>query len=85
MQAQTELGTSEKLDVKEKTLKAEALKEVGVEVLRLRKQQCCLPTRHALGCLHLPAGCQDPFIGNSQSYIITALQTTKNSASASDT
>lgn len=38
MQAQTELGTPEKLDVKEKTLKSEALKEVGVEVLRLRKQ-----------------------------------------------
>lgn len=47
VQAQAELGTPEKLDVKEKTLKSEALKEAGVEALRLRKQCSMLPAHIA--------------------------------------
>lgn len=55
MQAQSDLGAPEKLDVKEKTSKSEALiKEAGVEVLSAEAQeamqQCCLPSWHALGC-----------------------------------
>jgi len=46
VQAQTELGTPEKLDVMEKTLKSEAFKETGAEVLRLRKE------RGNAGCPH---------------------------------
>lgn len=67
MQAQAVLRTPEKLHVKEKALKSEALKRgrSGSAEAQEAMQRCCLPAWHAHACV-FPLVARTPLSGTAQ-------------------